>query len=575
MTSFIILSVMSDISSSDASNRPQVSGGLEKLNFTTKLAYGAGDMGPAMTANLLVFYLLPFLTNVAGLPAGLAGSILMIGKISDAINDPMVGIMSDRTRSSWGRRIPWMLFGAIPFGVLFFLQWIVPHFSNNNTINNWLLFSYYLLIAILFNIAYTAVNLPYTALTPELTQDYNERTSLNSFRFTFSIGGSILTLILGGLIFSAYAGDSGKQYLVLGLVTTLLAVLPIFWCVLRIQERGAQPILGTQQKKTVGTLLTLIGPLSFLYGIARMIPVTAKLLGATSNPDITGIFLSLLGLLITVFGITLIFSTPEPHLKHSSAFTERSEADTSASLSYFEQLRIVFSNQPFLYVIGIYLCSWLGVQLIGSILLYFVVNWMGLPESTFPLVALAVQGTALLMLFFWKMVSERLGKKTAYFMGTSLSVIAQVGIFLLQPGQVALMYCLAVMAGFGVSVAYLIPWSMVPDVIELDELTTGQRREGVFYGFMVLLQKLGLALGLFLVGIALEWSGFISSTAGQPVPTQPDSALLAIRIAIGPLPTLFLIGGIALAYFYPITKEFHAQILLQLRERDQATRQGE
>lgn len=566
---------MSDVSSSDASNRPQVSGGLEKLNFTTKLAYGAGDMGPAMTANLLVFYLLPFLTNVAGLPAGLAGSILMIGKVSDAINDPMVGIMSDRTRSSWGRRIPWILFGAIPFGVLFFLQWIVPHFSNNNTINNWLLFSYYLLIAILFNIAYTAVNLPYTALTPELTQDYNERTSLNSFRFTFSIGGSILTLILGGLIFSAYAGDSGKQYLVLGLVTTLLAVVPILWCVLGIQERGAQPILGTQQKKTLGTLLTLIGILSFFYGIARIIPVTAKLLGATSNLDITGIFLSLLGLLITVFGITLIFSTPEPHLKDSSAFTERSGADTSASLSFFEQLRIVFSNQPFLYVIGIYLCSWLGVQLIGSILLYFVVNWMGLPESTFPLVALAVQGTALLMLFLWKMVSERLGKKTAYFMGTSLWVIAQVGLFLLQPGQVALMYCLAVMAGFGVSVAYLIPWSMVPDVIELDELTTGQRREGIFYGFMVLLQKLGLALGLFLVGIVLEWSGFISSTAGQPVPTQPDSALLAIRIAIGPLPTLFLIGGIVLAYFYPITKEFHAQILLQLRERDQATRQGE
>ncbi|NEO42304.1 MAG: MFS transporter [Moorea sp. SIOASIH] len=566
---------MTDVSSSDASNPAQVSGGLEKLNFTTKLAYGAGDMGPAMTANLLVFYLLPFLTNVAGLPAGLAGSILMIGKVSDAINDPMVGIMSDRTRSSWGRRIPWMLFGAIPFGVLFFLQWIVPHFSNNNTINNWLLFSYYLLIAILFNIAYTAVNLPYTALTPELTQDYNERTSLNSFRFTFSIGGSILTLVLGGLIFSAYAGDSGQQYLVLGLVTTLLAVVPILWCVLRIQERGAQPILGTQQKKTVGTLLTLIGPLSFFYGIARIIPVTAQLLGATSNPDITGIFLSLLGLLITVFGITLIFSTPEPHLKDSSAFTERSEADTSASLSFFEQLRIVFSNQPFLYVIGIYLCSWLGVQLIGSILLYFVVNWMGLPESTFPLVALAVQGTALLMLFFWKMVSERLGKKTAYFMGTSIWVIAQVGLFLLQPGQVALMYCLAVMAGFGVSVAYLIPWSMVPDVIELDELTTGQRREGIFYGFMVLLQKLGLALGLFLVGIVLEWSGFISSTAGQPVPTQPDSALLAIRIAIGPLPTLFLIGGIVLAYFYPITKEFHAQILLQLRERDQATRQGE
>lgn len=83
----------------------------EKLNFTTKLAYGSGDMGPAITANVLVFFLLYFCTNVAGLPAGMAGSILAIGKISDAINDPIIGVLSDRTRTKWGRRIPWMLCG--------------------------------------------------------------------------------------------------------------------------------------------------------------------------------------------------------------------------------------------------------------------------------------------------------------------------------------------------------------------------------------------------------------------------------------------------------------------------------
>jgi GPH family glycoside/pentoside/hexuronide:cation symporter len=129
------------------------------------------------------------------------------------------------------------------------------------------------------------------------------------------------------------------------------------------------------------------------------------------------------------------------------------------------------------------------------------------------------------------------------------------------------MYLLAVMAGFGVSVAYLIPWSMIPDAIELDELNTGQRREGVFYSFMVLLQKFGLALALLIVGYALELAGFIEQTPGEAIPVQPESALLAIRIAVGPLPTVVLIVGLILAYFYPITREVHAEIRLKLQER--------
>jgi glycoside/pentoside/hexuronide:cation symporter, GPH family len=84
---------------------------------------------------------------------------------------------------------------------------------------------------------------------------------------------------------------------------------------------------------------------------------------------------------------------------------------------------------------------------------------------------------------------------------------------------------------------------------------------------MVLLQKFGLALGLFLVGQALQIAGFIATVPGQPAPVQPESALLAIRVSIGPLPTIALIGGLVLAYFYPITREVHGEILLKLRER--------
>ncbi|NJM85321.1 MAG: MFS transporter, partial [Leptolyngbyaceae cyanobacterium RM2_2_21] len=254
---------------------------------------------------------------------------------------------------------------------------------------------------------------------------------------------------------------------------------------------------------------------------------------------------------------------------YSYAGSSSEQLPTADSTPFPEQLRIVFLNRPFLYVIGIYLCSWLGVQVTAATIPYFVVNWMGQPESVFTQVALAVQGTALIMLFVWEAVSRRVGKKAVYFMGMVFWIVAQAGLLFLQPSQIGLMYGLAVMAGLGISVAYLIPWSMMPDVIDLDELQTGKRREGIFYGFMVLLQKIGLAIGLFLVGRALDVSGFQESVAGQPLPVQPDSALLAIRIAIGPLPTVCLLAGLILAYFYPITQSVHAEILLKLAERRQ------
>lgn len=347
----------------------------EKLNFTTKLAFGAGDLGAAITANILAFYLLFFFTGVAGLPAGMAGSVLMIGKIADAINDPIVGVMSDRTRSRWGRRLPWILLGAIPFGLLYFLQWLVPHFSDSRAVNNWCLFVYYVLIGILFNIAYTAVNLPYTALTPELTQDYDERTRLNSFRFTFSIGGSILSLILAGLIFAAFPEpqDNIKKYLILGLQCSILSVIPAFWCALRIQERGAIPILNQPQKRLLGYFLIGLGGLSGLYGLGNLI--------IFKSPLYLSAFSLLLSLLILLFGVTLISATPETHLIDEDAVKKRSDEANTPTISYQEQLQVAFSNKPFLYVIGIYLCSWLAVQLTASILMYFVVSWMGLSEA--------------------------------------------------------------------------------------------------------------------------------------------------------------------------------------------------
>ncbi|MFN7203725.1 MAG: MFS transporter, partial [Aphanizomenon sp.] len=272
----------------------------KKLDFKTKLAYGAGDLGPAITGNIATFYMMFFFTNVAGIPAGLAGSILMIGKIWDGINDPMVGMLTDKTQSRrWGRRLPWLLYGAIPFGFFFFLQWIVPQFTADKNINIWCLFWYYVAIGIVSQAFFTVVNLPYTAMTPELSQDYDERTSLNSFRFTFSIGGSILSLILAKIIFSQIT-DQQQHYLVLAAVCSVIAILSLYWCVYGVRDR----ILAFEAK--------------------------------------------------------------------------RMQLPKEAEIPFFEQLKIVFSNKPFLFVIAIYLFSWLGVQITASIIPYFVINCMGM-----------------------------------------------------------------------------------------------------------------------------------------------------------------------------------------------------
>jgi GPH family glycoside/pentoside/hexuronide:cation symporter len=333
------------------------------------------------------------------------------------------------------------------------------------------------------------VNLPYTALTPELTQDYDERTSLNSFRFAFSIGGSILSVVIFGVIAQIWPNDKAQQYLWMGIVCGLLVILPTYWCV-----------FGTRKRE--------------------------RLMAA----------------------------------RHPSA-------DIPVTIPLLEQFRIAFSNHPFLFVVGIYLCSWLSVQLTATIIPYFITSWMRLGDAMATVqVILCVQGTAILMLFVWSKLSDRFGKRAVYFMGMSVWVIAQFGLFFLQPGQTTLMYFLAILAGFGVSVAYLIPWSMLPDVIELDELTTGQRREGIFYSFIVFLQKICLGVAVALVLAGLGWAGYIKPEGGA-LPVQPDAVLWIIRIAIGPLPTLALVIGLVLAYFYPITREVHAGILLRLAER--------
>jgi GPH family glycoside/pentoside/hexuronide:cation symporter len=454
----------------------------DKLSRKTKLAYGAGDLGAAIVTAINGFFLLNFLINVAGLRPGMAGNVFLIVKIWDAVNDPIIGWLTDRTVSKMGRRRPWLLIAAIPFAVMFFLQWVVPPFGESGK------FVYYLVVAILLDFAFTAVNVPYAALTAELTQDYDERTRLSSVRMSFSIVGGVLAAFFHGIIVSQFPDNPQLGYAASAAIWAFAIAIPCF---------------------------------------------------------------------ITFFG------TREPDYAINAK-------PAAGGPGFIEGLRIAFRNKAFILVTTIYMLSWLAIQFAQNNLQIYTKDWIRMDMAMFSFLLLAIQFSSFIWVLIWAKVSERIGKKNVYYLGAFFFVLALMGLFFLQPGAVVPTFLLAAMAGIGISVGYLVPWSMVPDVVELDELETGQRREGIFYGFFVFLQKMGLAVGLFVSGWALELSGYINSTPANPDPMQPASALLAMRILIGPVSAAVLLLSFLAVRAYPITREKHAEIRAELEKRKAA-----
>jgi GPH family glycoside/pentoside/hexuronide:cation symporter len=451
----------------------------EKVPFITKLAFGSGDVGPAVATAIMSFFLLYFFTDVARLNPYLVTVILTLTKVFDAVNDPLVGMISDRVRTRWGRRRPWFLFGAIPFGVTFFLLFLVPGWGQTG------LFVYYLVVSLMLDLAFTVVNVPYTALTAELTRDYDQRTSLNQYRFAFSITAGLLAAFFHPMIVNGVKAGGGTEqtgYMISALLWAVVSTLPFFFA-----------FWGTYERHT---------------------------------------------------------------------------AEEEEPMPYLESLKMTFSNRAFRYVTGIYLLSWLVVQTVSTLVVYYLTYWLRRPEQV-PFVLLAVQGSSLIFLFIWTAASRRIGKKGVYYCGMIWWILVSMALYFVQPTwSPAAIIVLGALAGVGVATAYLVPWAMLPDVIELDELKTGRRREGAYYGFFVLLQKMGLAIGLGLVSLTLGLTGYVTPPPGATTPiVQPDSALQAIRFMIGPLPAVVLIAGIFLVWKFPITKENHEATLRELEER--------
>ena len=445
-----------------------------RLPLRTKLLFSTGDLSTSIPLAILMFFQLYFLTDVAGLNPALAGLAIGVSRLWDAVNDPLFGLLSDRIRTRWGRRRVLLLFGSVPLGVSFMLMWIVPD------LNQIWLAVYYAVTFILFDTAFTIVHVGYNALTPEMTTDYDERSSLNGYRMVFSIAGTLGAIILATVL-GWRISDKRTLFLILGIGLGIIAMIP--------------PLI--------------------------------------------------------VFSIT----------------RERPASELPPPQPLNEALKQTLGNRPFRMVMGLYLLSWTTASILAAVLVYFASYYLRVPEQANYFV-LAAQGSAILFIPIVVTISRRLDKRRAFMVGTLSWIIVLLLISTLQSDQLSLAYLLAFLAGFGIATAYVVPWSMVPDVVEYDQVRSGQRNEGSYYAFASFFQKLATGAALWGMGMALALTGYITPILSGPTPVQPQEAINVIRLFIGPIPAVLLFFAMLFAWKYPITRESHRATLRQLAEQD-------
>ena len=444
--------------------------GEEVLPVYVKAGFALGDHTVNIQLATVSLFFLFFLTEVAGLPPSLAGLVLLTGRAFDAFTDPMMGRLSDRTRWRLGRRRPYFLIGAIPFGVTFALLW-----SASGLQSEFAIFLFYTGIYVLNTLCSTVLAVPYMALLPELAIGYHERTSMNTFRSV-------------GVVLAILAAAVGMPELV---------------------ERfggGASGYAGA----------------GWVFGIWVALPWLA------------------------VYAVSW----------------ERREFQKPSTISFAAGARRMVQHRSYRILSALFLSARISVDVSGAMLIFYFTYWVGRPEDFSIAMVLLLLGV-MISLPFWLRLARRADKRAIFIAGALTWSAMLVGILLYQPDQPRwVVFAFSGLSGVGYGVADLMPWSMLGDVIDEDELATGERREGMYAGFFTFLRKLGGATGVAIAGFALELSGFLRGAA-----TQSEAAILAVRLLTSVGPILFLLLASWIALRYPLTRRRHGEIMIELARR--------
>jgi Na+/melibiose symporter-like transporter len=478
-----------------------------------KVGYSLGDGAANFVFMTMILFQLNFYTDTMGIAAGIAGTLLLVGRFWDAFFDPMMGVLADRTNTRWGKFRPWVLWTALPWAIVMVLAYTVPGFSYGPTL------VYAAVTNILLMTLYSANNTPYSAMTAVMTGDVNERTSLSAYRFVAAL---IAQLIVGGFTLPLVAkfgqGNNAKGWQMTIGLWALICVACFVITFLSTRER-IQPL--AQEKVSIRQSFGTLGKI---------------------------------GPWIAMFVVTL------------AHFTANSMRD--GTVIYFFQY-YVNKDRLFEFLGGAGLpyaadgasASGLWFSLLNAFGLVINATKSNVSSVGFSLWNMSAQFVLVIGVLFSTYLSIKFGKKVVALTGFALTTVFMAGFIFLPPDNIWAIFVMVWLRSLVYAPTIPLLWAMFADVADYSEWKTGRRTTGVIYATVLFALKLGLSLGGFLAGWLLSGYGYRAHVA------QTDHALSGIRMTISIYPAILYCVIVGALCFYSITKKLNLEIQDELAER--------
>ncbi|MCL2007177.1 MAG: MFS transporter [Treponema sp.] len=444
----------------------------KKYTLTSKLCYASGDIMGGGSYALLSLLFLSFLVTIEGMDPGLAGATVMLGRIVDAIIDPLLGVISDRTRSRFGRRRIFIGIGILPFIVTFIMLWY--SFGIQSDIGK---FIYYSAAYVLFCIALSFVAVPYNALLPDMVSGYENR-----------------------------AGYTTTRMLISNISATIAVTTPAF-------------ILGPEASRTTGSYLVM----GIVFGLFFGLPLI----------------------------ITFFTTWEEP-----PADTEEKPPGLGETLMLFFDS---FKNRSFRQYLGIFIFGQTANDLGTAVTAFWLSDVMRRGDFLMVVSGLTVIAS-ISMLPINNRLAKNSGKHHPIYYALPLRVIGLAIAFFMGPAHgIPLLILVCLLNGVGMGAASFVPWTLLPDLPDTDELITGRRNAGIYGGITTFTRQFVSGLSIFLAGLMLRAFGYVESVAGQTI-VQSERALLGVRIAFAIIPLVLVLLTIWFAVRFVLTKKGHAAV---------------
>lgn len=471
------------------------------LPFRTRLAYGIGAIAFGIKDGGFGFFLLIFYSQVIGLNAAAVGLAITVALIVDAISDPIVGYWTDNTRTRWGRRHPFMAVALVPVAVCYYLLWSPPLDWSKEA-----LFWYLLVMAVLVRLFVTFFETPNAAMAPELTDDYDQRSGLLSYRFFFGwSGGNMMTVLTFALIFPAFVTatiangqfnpSAYQSYGALAAGTMFFAALISIWGTAdRIPYLKAAP---PKRQLTLG---------------ARFGEVWETL----ADRSFAALFVS------AIFGAVA--------------------GGLSTALSfYFASFFWGFSSEQIGFLtLGVFISAVLGALLAGPI-----TRTIGKKRGAIIIGLIAFTGAPLPVFLKLLGLLDGWSPQSIFWF-----------VFVTQAIDVGLIITFQILTS-----------SMAADLVEQAELRTGRRSEGVLTGASTFVRKIVSGLGVMSAGLLLSLAQFPPGAKPGEVPADAIWTLGALYV---PTILSLWMAMVAAIAWYRIDRAGHAETLRQIAERKAA-----